>query len=110
AVLALGAGDDHTCAVLDGGALKFWGRNASGQLGVGDRANRGDQPGQMGDALAAVDLGGGAAVAVASGAAHTCAVSGAGELRCWGAGSAGQLGPGGAASDLLVPPAAPVAL
>ena len=48
---ALAAGGDHTCAILEGGALKCWGRNADGQLGLGDLTNRGDGPGQMGDSL-----------------------------------------------------------
>jgi alpha-tubulin suppressor-like RCC1 family protein len=91
AVLALAAGDDHTCAVLEGGALKCWGRNGVGQLGLGDLANRGEGPGQMGDALAEVALGG-AAIAVGAGAAHTCAVTADGGVRCWGVGDAGQLG------------------
>jgi alpha-tubulin suppressor-like RCC1 family protein len=108
AVLELAAGDDHTCALLEGGALKCWGRNAAGQLGLGDLANRGDGPGQMGDHLTEVQLGG-PVIAVAAGAAHTCAVTDDGAVRCWGAGDAGQLGLG---SELgaLGPPAPAVAL
>ena len=51
------AGDDHTCAVLDDDSVKCWGRNDYGQLGLGEFSNRGDGPGEMGDALDAVDLG-----------------------------------------------------
>src|SRR5262249_46277028 len=81
------AGGDHSCAILTGGALKCWGRNTEGQLGLGDTTARGALPGQMGDALAAVDLGAGAvATAVAAGTAHTCAVLEDGAVRCWGAG------------------------
>jgi len=108
AVRALAAGDDHTCAVLQGGALKCWGRDDAGQLGLGDLTNRGDRPGQLGDALPAVSLGG-PAVAVAAGATHTCAVTDDGAVRCWGAGAAGQLGQGSAAGQ-LVPPSAAVVL
>jgi len=89
------AGGDHTCAILDGGALKCWGRNTEGQLGLGDTTDRGALPGQMGDVLPAVDLGAGAvATAVAAGTAHTCAVLDGGAVRCWGAGNSGQLGQG----------------
>jgi len=107
-VVALAAGDDHACAVLAGGALKCWGRNTDGQLGLGDVANRGDGTGQMGDALPEVSLGG-PAIAVATGAAHTCAVTDDGAVRCWGAGDAGQLGTGDDA-DALAPPATGIAL
>jgi hypothetical protein len=37
--------------------LKCWGLNDHGQLGLGDTEVRGDGPGEMGDALPAVELG-----------------------------------------------------
>lgn len=74
-----------TCAVLDDGRLKCWGYNGNGELGLGDREDRGDEPGEMGDALPAVDLGPDEnAVAVAIGDAHVCAVLTGGGLKCWG--------------------------
>jgi alpha-tubulin suppressor-like RCC1 family protein len=108
AVVALAAGADHTCALLDGGALKCWGRNDAGQLGLGDLVNRGDGAGEMGDNLPEVSLGG-PTIAVAAGAAHTCAVTGDGAVRCWGAGDAGQLGLG-TETGALAPPATAIAL
>jgi alpha-tubulin suppressor-like RCC1 family protein len=108
-VEALAAGSDHTCAVLTGGALKCWGRNLEGQLGVGDRTNRGDQPAQMGSALPAVDLGGIAVTGVAAGASHTCALLASGAVKCWGDNSFGQLGTGDATA-LQTPRSAPIAL
>src|SRR5262249_28234129 len=106
---ALAAGDDPTCALLVGGALKCWGRNAAGQLGLGGTSTRGDQVAELGDALPAVDLGAGAtAIAVAAGAAHTCAVLATGEVTCWGAGDAGQLGQGLADGHLAPPPPIPL--
>jgi len=36
--------------------VKCWGDNYSGQLGLGYTKNRGDQPGEMGDALLPVSL------------------------------------------------------
>ncbi len=104
-VAALAAGRDHTCAVLAGGGLKCWGANDDGQLGLGDTLGRGDRPDQMGDVLAAVDLGAGVVVtAVGVGAAHTCAVLATGAVSCWGAGAAGQLGHGAATSAAAPPP------
>ena len=76
---ALSAGWKHACAILADGRVKCWGRNADGQLGVGSAADVGSAPGQMGDALRAVDLGTGA-----SGAGAGAGASGAPEIgRCW---------------------------
>ena len=57
-VVALAAGENSNCALLDNAAVKCWGNNGSGELGLGDTAGRGDGPGEMGDNLPAVDLGG----------------------------------------------------
>ena len=90
----------HTCATLDDGSLKCWGKNASGQLGLGDTGTRGDAPGEMGDALPAVDLGTGRAATqvalagdVGSGG-HSCAVLDNGQVKCWGYSNYGALGLG----------------
>ena len=55
-VIGMAAGNYHSCALLGTGAIKCWGYNALGQLGLGDSTNRGTDPSQMGDALPAVDL------------------------------------------------------
>lgn len=54
--VAIDAGG-HTCVVLDNGGIKCWGANTTGQLGQGDVVERGSAPGQLGDALAEIDLG-----------------------------------------------------
>ncbi len=91
----LKAGGEHTCARLDNGAVKCWGLNDKGQLGVGDSGNRGDGPGEMGDNLPAVNLGTGrTAVALTAGRFHTCARLDDGAVKCWGLNEDGQLGIG----------------
>ena len=93
--VAIVAGWYHTCALLDDGRVKCWGENFYGQLGLGDTLHRGDGPGEMGDALPAVDLGqGNTAVAISSGGHHTCALLGDGHVKCWGRNFVGQLGLG----------------
>lgn len=94
AVSQISASVQHTCAVLDGGALKCWGLNDSGQLGIGSRVGDiGGRSGEMGTSLRAVDLGSGRIVSqVAPGSVHTCASSLDGSVKCWGVG--GYLGLG----------------
>ena len=53
---AISAGDSHTCAVLDNASLKCWGKNDSGQLGLGNTSTLGDASGEMGDNLPAIGL------------------------------------------------------
>src|SRR3569832_1834009 len=69
------------------------GVNNVGQLGLGDTATRGDEPGEMGDALPAVQLGlGRTAIAIAAGYSSTCALLDNGLIKCWGWNNFGQLG------------------
>jgi alpha-tubulin suppressor-like RCC1 family protein len=104
---AITAGQSHTCALLDSAAIKCWGANDFGQLGLGDGETRGDDPADMGDALPTVDLGSGrSARAVTAGAYHTCALLDDGQVKCWGANDFGQLGLG----DVRVRGLAPIDL
>jgi len=94
AATAIAGGGYHTCALLVGGSVKCWGFNDQGQLGLGDRDFRGDEPGEMGASLPVVDLGPGVtATAIAAGAVHTCALLAGGTVKCWGE-NYGQLGLG----------------
>jgi alpha-tubulin suppressor-like RCC1 family protein len=89
AALAISAGGDHTCAVLDDRSVRCWGLNDSGQLGYGNKLNVAAP-----DTVAAVDLGGQQAQAISAGGSHTCALLDNGQVRCWGSGDSGQLGYG----------------
>jgi alpha-tubulin suppressor-like RCC1 family protein len=87
----IAAGEQHTCAILEGGAIRCWGLGATGRLGYGNSRNVGDDetPATMGD----IELGG-KAVGLALGAYHSCALLDNGAVRCWGFGLYGQLGYG----------------
>ena len=91
----IAGGDSFTCARLDNGLVKCWGRNDHGQLGLGDDQSRGDVPSETGDNLAYVSLGTGrTARALAQGHsnAHMCAVLDNLKIKCWGMNAFGQLG------------------
>ena len=85
-VAAIGEGSDHTCAIQTGGALECWGLNGHGQLGDGTTLQR-DAP------VPVIGLGSNV-VAVVGGDQHTCALTAAGAVKCWGFNAEGQLGDG----------------
>lgn len=95
AVASLGGGWYHTCAVLQTGQVKCWGRGNDGRLGYGNVAWVGLSvtPASVGF----VDVGG-LAVKIDCGNAHTCALLDDGTIRCWGWGGRGQLGYGNTVS------------
>ena len=94
-VVQLVTGTYHTCALLNDGSAKCWGRNNKGQLGQGHTNDIGDGANEMGDNLPAIDLGTGKiAVQLAVGVYHTCALLNDGTVKCWGSGNSGELGQG----------------
>ncbi|CAE7592672.1 HERC5 [Symbiodinium microadriaticum] len=75
----------HSCALLAGATVKCFGYGP--HLGLGDWRwqNRGDNPGEMGSELPALDLGTDfEPVELTAGAYHTCALSRRGTVKCWG--------------------------
>ncbi len=84
---ALAAGSFHTCGLTASGGVMCWGINAEGELGDGGPANYGSLP------VAVVGLGSGV-VMIAAGGEHTCALTVAGAVKCWGGNSFGELGDG----------------
>ncbi len=94
------SGGFFNCAILDNDKIKCWGRNNAGQLGLGDTANRGDDPNEMGDNLPYVDLGGSSKVSgMTTRSEHVCAtIMGNSKLKCWGVNDSGQLGLGDTAN------------
>lgn len=88
-------GASYSCALRTTGAIKCWGDNHRGMLGLGDRDARGDGPAEMGERLAAVHLGTGrSATTMDAGYQHTCAVLDNGQVKCWGSNTFGVLGLG----------------
>jgi hypothetical protein len=85
-VSAITAGASHTCALTDTGGAACWGVNRYGQLGDGTEHGRSTP-------TAVSDLGTGV-VSVSAGKYHTCALTDAGGVRCWGYNGEGELGDG----------------
>ena len=78
-VVSVDTGQFHTCAVTTSGAAKCWGWNAMGVLGNG--ASGGFEPHP--EPLDVAGLGSGVS-AVSAGSGHTCALTSAGGVKCWG--------------------------
>lgn len=96
-VVDLAMGNAHTCAVLADGTVDCWGGNDRGQLGFEST------PPLLWEVVPREVQGVGDAKEVYAGHSHTCALTQAGELICWGSNLAGEIGDGS------VEPTAPTA-
>ncbi|HEY2831738.1 MAG TPA: hypothetical protein VGJ14_04885 [Sporichthyaceae bacterium] len=83
---AISAGAQHTCALTPTGGVLCWGDNTFGQLGNGT-TTKSSTPVPVTGLASGV-------VAISAGSYHTCAVTTAGAVRCWGLDNIGQLGDG----------------
>jgi alpha-tubulin suppressor-like RCC1 family protein len=80
-IVAVSAGEEHTCAITDAGGVKCWGRDFFGELGDGRRYPQNSSTPIAVQGLPAP------IVSLASGYEHTCALTDAGDALCWGNGS-----------------------
>lgn len=83
-IIAVRAGQYHTCALADDGRVWCWGDNSTGQLGDGSTGRR-----LLPVAVERLPAG---IVGITAGLGHSCALSRGGTVWCWGANHGGQLG------------------
>jgi alpha-tubulin suppressor-like RCC1 family protein len=98
-VKAIVAGEEHACALTDGGGVGCWGGNGEGQLGDGSTASS-PMPVEVKGVGGSGTLAG--VKVIAAGGNQTCALTSGGGVDCWGENENGQLGDGGT-SDSSTP-------
>lgn len=99
--VSLSAGENHTCVLLDSGAVRCWGDNSSGQLGSFWAAPN------LPTSSTPLSPGVSDAVSIAAGLSHSCAALSDKRVVCWGENAEGQLGNGSFAGFVPPGPSAP---
>lgn len=82
---AVTTGRNHSCAIVDNGAVQCWGSSIFGQLGNGTTSTS-TKPVAVLNVLNANTI--------AAGSNHTCVALSSGAVQCWGSNKYGQLGNG----------------
>lgn len=76
----------HNCGLSSAGGVQCWGWNTFGQLGDGTTVDQATSKAVVGLASGVI--------AVGAGVYHSCALTDAGAVKCWGNNASGQLGDG----------------
>ncbi len=93
------AGSLHTCALGADGRVRCWGNDANNQLGNGDSLTNALSPTLVASPTNVVSLG--------TSRIHTCAVTAAGAVHCWGNNVSGEIGTGTAGGSVGTPTLVP---
>lgn len=96
-VAEVAAGELHACVRTETGAMRCWGNNASGQVGIGLPANSDQFAVTTPRAILASGVS-----KMGLGSEHTCAIQ-SGALKCWGFNDSGQIGNGSAGTNIGAP-------
>lgn len=89
----IATGTTAACAVLEDGKLSCWGKNNYGEVGTGTKTCVGNMDSPV--EPVEVNVGPGVKVdRVAMGHAHTCVLTQANNVKCWGQNASGELGNG----------------
>ncbi|MEN9810158.1 MAG: hypothetical protein RLZZ488_1725 [Pseudomonadota bacterium] len=94
-VTAIALGNEHSCALMNGGGIKCWGLNSSGQLGDGTSENR-NVPTDVVGLSAAIEH-------FSAGPQFTCAIDKDSTAWCWGENSGFNHLGNGTSTDSNVP-------
>lgn len=96
-LVRIAAGWYHTCATTNAGEVTCWGSNTNGQLGIPSLPSGLYTEGQQvrfADGTVLDDI-----RDVTAGGTHSCALTNAGRVYCWGSNGRGQLGTDSTASS-----------
>jgi alpha-tubulin suppressor-like RCC1 family protein len=85
--IAVGVGDNTSCALDEAGRAYCWGSNFQGMLGTADTTYRLRVPTLVSNLPSAFKI-------ISVGANHQCALTSEGSAYCWGGNGGGQLGMG----------------
>jgi len=95
-VKMVSAGGYHTCALMNSGSIRCWGRNKDGQLGDGTTVSQ-IAPTDVVSYITNLPP----AKKVTTGIYHTCALFNDGGVKCWGDNFHGELGNGSTGDQAL---------
>src|SRR5690554_6537500 len=79
--IKISAGENHTCALLEGKNVKCWGNNSDRQLGNAELSTQNKQASSTAVDVNVADLQGVKAISV--GNTYSCALLEAGDIKCW---------------------------
>ncbi len=92
--LQIAAGDDFSCALTSGGAVKCWGANSFGQLGSETSQDPSTRAWASSASALTVQALASGVVQIAGARIFACALTAAGGVKCWGWSQYGVLGDG----------------